>query len=244
MVRKLKSLFNAFENERSTKYVNFIPESRRDAHLRPVIIQGKQDDNRWIAQYAATCFIKDALRWFEDLDEEVQNDWRLLRKAMLAKWPAPGGRKSMSSTSRHKSPSPCPSPRSSLGGMSPKNRTPVLPTPSLISSALGISSTAPLNQTPTGSAAKTGRIRVVAEEGGAFGPEGEYVSVRLDGRGHFHITRSVDNALKVQFAPVGGDTQVLKLLNCSSVHESLGMQWGGADAIRLLTAPEPHECVA
>lgn len=53
---------------------------------------------------------------------------------------------------------------------------------------------------------------MVAEEGGAFGPEGEYVSVRLDGRGHFHITRSVDNALKVQFAPVGGDTQVLKLL--------------------------------
>lgn len=80
-----------------------------DPHAeRLSLVKGKQDDNRWIAQYAATCFIKEALRWFEDLDEEMQNDWRLLRKAMLAKWPAPGGRKSTSSTARHKSPSPCP----------------------------------------------------------------------------------------------------------------------------------------
>ncbi|KAG9009080.1 hypothetical protein FRB90_008575, partial [Tulasnella sp. 427] len=126
------------------------------------------------------------------------------------------------------------------------SRGPVLPTPSLIQSALGISSSsvAPPNPSPSNTATRTGKVRVVAEEGSPFGSEGEYVSIRLDGRGHFHITRSVENALRVQFTPVGPDAQVLKLLNCSSVHEYLGMQWGGADAVRLLTAPEAHDLSA
>lgn len=27
------------------------------------------------------------MRWFEGLDDEVQEDWKKLRKAMLDKWP-------------------------------------------------------------------------------------------------------------------------------------------------------------
>lgn len=52
----------------------------------------KQRDNDWIADFASTCFVGDALRWYEDLDENVQRDWRKLRLALLTQWPAPSHR--------------------------------------------------------------------------------------------------------------------------------------------------------
>ncbi|KAG8941868.1 hypothetical protein FRC04_004045 [Tulasnella sp. 424] len=52
----------------------------------------KQRDNDWIADFASTCFVGDALRWYEDLDEDVQRDWRKLRLALLTQWPAPSQR--------------------------------------------------------------------------------------------------------------------------------------------------------
>lgn len=52
----------------------------------------RQRDNDWIADFASTCFVGDALRWYEDLDESVQKDWRKLRLALLAQWPAPSQR--------------------------------------------------------------------------------------------------------------------------------------------------------
>ncbi|KAG8991019.1 hypothetical protein FRB90_001494 [Tulasnella sp. 427] len=52
----------------------------------------KQRDDNWIADFASTCFVGDALRWYEDLDESIQNDWRKLRTALLAQWPAPADR--------------------------------------------------------------------------------------------------------------------------------------------------------
>lgn len=45
--------------------------------------KGKQRDNVWITDFVSVCFAKKALRWYERLDEETQNDWKLLRRAIL-----------------------------------------------------------------------------------------------------------------------------------------------------------------
>ncbi|KAG8895850.1 hypothetical protein FRC00_006805 [Tulasnella sp. 408] len=50
--------------------------------------QGKHQDSEWTAAFASSCFCGTALRWFEDLDETVQSDWKLLRRAILQQWPA------------------------------------------------------------------------------------------------------------------------------------------------------------
>lgn len=49
---------------------------------------GKTRDTAWIADYASTCFVGGALRWYETLDDEVLGDWKSLRQALLARWPA------------------------------------------------------------------------------------------------------------------------------------------------------------
>ncbi|KAG9015595.1 hypothetical protein FRB90_004772 [Tulasnella sp. 427] len=48
---------------------------------------GKHKDGDWMAGYASTCFVAEAARWFEDLDDEVQGDWKLLRKALIERFP-------------------------------------------------------------------------------------------------------------------------------------------------------------
>lgn len=53
---------------------------------------GRQRDNDWVADFASTCLAGDALRWYENLDEDVQGDWRKLRLAILTQWPAPSRR--------------------------------------------------------------------------------------------------------------------------------------------------------
>ncbi|KAG8917657.1 bud emergence protein 1 [Tulasnella sp. 417] len=40
-----------------------------------------------MAGYASTCFAGEALRWYEGLDEDVQDDWKKLRTAMLERFP-------------------------------------------------------------------------------------------------------------------------------------------------------------
>ncbi|KAG8963922.1 hypothetical protein FRC00_004489 [Tulasnella sp. 408] len=54
---------------------------------------GKQKDNAWIAEFAYPFFSRKALRWYDGLDEATQNDWKLLRSAILAEFtegqPAP-----------------------------------------------------------------------------------------------------------------------------------------------------------
>lgn len=49
--------------------------------------EGRQKDDLWMAQYAAARLDGDALHWYEDQNEEVQDDWKELRKAILLKWP-------------------------------------------------------------------------------------------------------------------------------------------------------------
>lgn len=49
---------------------------------------GKQDDDKWIAQYAAIHLDGEALRWFAELDLETQNRWSLLSRALVRQYPS------------------------------------------------------------------------------------------------------------------------------------------------------------
>lgn len=56
------------------------------AILKHAFAQGKQRDDQWMADFAATCLANDAIRWWSLLDEEVQGSWKLLRRAMILKY--------------------------------------------------------------------------------------------------------------------------------------------------------------
>lgn len=77
---------------------DIIFEGRDDEPLEPFLrafkkhafALGKQRDNDWLADFASVCFDGEALRWFESLDEEVRTDWRVLRPALLERYPPLG----------------------------------------------------------------------------------------------------------------------------------------------------------
>ncbi|KAG8979342.1 hypothetical protein FRB90_008080, partial [Tulasnella sp. 427] len=50
--------------------------------------RGKQNDSYWTAQFAATCFTGPALRWYETLSTQEQDDWKALRHALFGRYPA------------------------------------------------------------------------------------------------------------------------------------------------------------
>jgi len=52
-----------------------------------------------MADFAATCFVGDALRWYDSLDDEVQENWKLLQRALLTKYPPPVPHSSVAETS-------------------------------------------------------------------------------------------------------------------------------------------------
>lgn len=56
---------------------------------RRVFEEGRVDDNEWITNFVASCVAEDALRWHSELAPEIQEDWKLLQKAMLARYPPP-----------------------------------------------------------------------------------------------------------------------------------------------------------
>ncbi|KIO28416.1 hypothetical protein M407DRAFT_22462 [Tulasnella calospora MUT 4182] len=70
-----------FYGESSKEAEDFIFAIKERAYA-----EGKQRDNAWIAEFVSICFAKTALRWYEELDEDVQNDWRLLKRAILAEY--------------------------------------------------------------------------------------------------------------------------------------------------------------
>lgn len=39
-----------------------------------------------MADFAATCMTEDALRWWSELDEEIQRSWKLLRRALFSRY--------------------------------------------------------------------------------------------------------------------------------------------------------------
>ncbi|KAG8985429.1 hypothetical protein FRB90_004708 [Tulasnella sp. 427] len=65
--------------------VNFISAVNRAAWRA-----GKLDDPKWTAQFAYSCFAKNALIWYEGLNDRVQQNWKELRAAILMEY-APNG---------------------------------------------------------------------------------------------------------------------------------------------------------
>ncbi|KAG8974638.1 hypothetical protein FRC05_007115, partial [Tulasnella sp. 425] len=57
-------------------------------------MRGKHLDNEWIAFLASSYFVGDAFYWYEELDDDVKNDWSRLRPALVARF----GRGGSSST--------------------------------------------------------------------------------------------------------------------------------------------------
>lgn len=51
--------------------------------------QGKQRDDEWLADYAATCCFGEALHWHLGLPEDVQCSWKLLLKSLIEKYSVP-----------------------------------------------------------------------------------------------------------------------------------------------------------
>ncbi|KAG9029573.1 hypothetical protein FRB95_005202 [Tulasnella sp. JGI-2019a] len=49
--------------------------------------QGRQRDDEWQADYAATCLDGVAMRWYCDLEEEQRFSWSDLRRALLQRFP-------------------------------------------------------------------------------------------------------------------------------------------------------------
>lgn len=78
-----------FEGANPKECEAFVSAIRRRA-----LEQGKHRDNEWMAVFASSCFAGDAFYWYEELDEDVQNDWSRLRPALVARF----GRGSISPT--------------------------------------------------------------------------------------------------------------------------------------------------
>ncbi|KAG8947906.1 hypothetical protein FRC00_008870, partial [Tulasnella sp. 408] len=57
--------------------------------IRTAKAAGRFRDNDWIIEEVAAALAGDALRWYIELDDETQNDWKLLRRAILQKYPPP-----------------------------------------------------------------------------------------------------------------------------------------------------------
>ncbi|KAG8923672.1 hypothetical protein FRC01_012491 [Tulasnella sp. 417] len=55
---------------------------------RAVVDNGRQDDERWITSYAASCMSGPAERWHVSLDGNTKTSWDALQKAMVTQWPA------------------------------------------------------------------------------------------------------------------------------------------------------------
>lgn len=83
--------------QRSLKEIKF---EGRDGHeceefiraiYKAAYAAGRLRDDAWMADLAVPCFSGRALRYYESLEPEVQCDWRLLRKALLAWCPPSEG---------------------------------------------------------------------------------------------------------------------------------------------------------
>ncbi|KAG8925321.1 hypothetical protein FRC00_004116, partial [Tulasnella sp. 408] len=63
-------------------------ESFISSVIRTARGEGKARDNDWIVDLASSYMRGEALRWYIELDEDTQNDWKLLRRAILRQYPS------------------------------------------------------------------------------------------------------------------------------------------------------------
>lgn len=81
-IRLREAIDPVFDGSDGAAAERFVTAVRRRAFAA-----GKYNDKAWTAAYAATCLEGSAVRWYGGLDEEVQDDWRLLSQALLEQWP-------------------------------------------------------------------------------------------------------------------------------------------------------------
>ncbi|KAG8977591.1 hypothetical protein FRB90_008743, partial [Tulasnella sp. 427] len=89
---------------------------------RKARVEGKSRDNEWIIDLVSTCLTGAALRWYVDLDDDTQNDWKLLRRAILQRYPpAPTevGRSAFTSPSTVPTPAAAASPPNPISSPQP-----------------------------------------------------------------------------------------------------------------------------
>lgn len=71
-----------FDGKEGLSSHEFVQQVQRTAFQ-----QGKQRDDEWVADFAATSFSGEALEWYVSLDEEAQTSWRKLRAGLIQRWP-------------------------------------------------------------------------------------------------------------------------------------------------------------
>ncbi|KAG8900430.1 hypothetical protein FRC01_010143, partial [Tulasnella sp. 417] len=86
-------------------------ESFISSVLRTARTEGKTRDNDWIVDLVSTCMRGEALRWYIELDEGTQNDWKLLRKAILRQYPLHAQPTLPTPPAAVRPPSPAPTPQ-------------------------------------------------------------------------------------------------------------------------------------
>jgi len=149
-------------NVQNTEY--FIQAIRKRAFA-----EGKQRDDQWMADLAATCFVEDAFSWFESLDRKVQGSWDLLRPALLSRYPKPETRRESIPDTRDNIPTPA--------------AAPPLPAASTI------------NASPSPEPDPIGRLKFVSETGVSKG----WISRSRFYHGACSVTESSSDALLVSY---------------------------------------------
>ncbi|KAG8898546.1 hypothetical protein FRC00_002670, partial [Tulasnella sp. 408] len=78
----------SFDGKEGLSSHDFVQQVQRTAFQ-----QGKQRNDEWVADFAATSFSGEALEWYVGLDEESQTSWRKLRAGLIQRWPINPGKK-------------------------------------------------------------------------------------------------------------------------------------------------------
>ncbi|KAG8967185.1 hypothetical protein FRC05_002260 [Tulasnella sp. 425] len=71
--------FRGEDGKEAEEFIQAVRKAAFDAN--------KDRDNEWMARFASTCMSGKALRWYESLDDDVQESWRRLKKAILVSYP-------------------------------------------------------------------------------------------------------------------------------------------------------------
>lgn len=182
-----------FRGTNSDECEDFISAVRLKA-----LAENKHRDNQWIAYFASSCFVGDALYWYESLDESIQEDWKQLRPALLERF----GRKSRPATSPS---SPSIHPSSVLLN--------TIPTPAA----------APPVKSPLSSLLpRRGRLKVLSRSGAFRG----YLGAAATTFGLYnHVERSSNDALSIELTSSSTyDVQEIVI----SGNDSLAATWVGA----------------
>ncbi|KAG9042592.1 hypothetical protein FS837_010661 [Tulasnella sp. UAMH 9824] len=80
LTQEISLVFNGVDGAEAESFISSVQQVART--------EGRSRDNEWIVDLVSTCVKGEALRWYVELDEDTQNDWKLLRKAILRQWPS------------------------------------------------------------------------------------------------------------------------------------------------------------